>query len=117
MTYGKSTDQPVKVANPARGRSNCPGSHLRIWYYEKSSAIPSRVSLLMSIVRLNLVLPYGIPPEFSDGVLLFLRPTGQSRVYKVASAQVQYSNVAPVTGESFSDTVPRWTNFLCASYY
>ena len=28
------------------------------------SAVPSRVSLLISILRLNLVLTYGIPPEF-----------------------------------------------------
>ena len=30
------------------------------------SAVPSRVSLLISILRLNLVLTYGIPPEFSS---------------------------------------------------
>ena len=30
---------------------------------------PSRVSLLISILRLNLVLTYGIPPEFRGGVL------------------------------------------------
>ena len=28
------------------------------------SAVPFRVSLLISILRLNLVLSYGIPPEF-----------------------------------------------------
>ena len=31
---------------------------------------PSRVSLLISILRLNLVLTYGIPPEFRGGVRL-----------------------------------------------
>ena len=45
----------------------------------------SRVSLLISILRLNLVLTYGIPPEFRGGVHLFIynRHTlsGQSRVY------------------------------------
>ena len=36
---------------------------------ETSSAVPSRVSLLISILRLNLVLTYyGIPPEFRGGV-------------------------------------------------
>ena len=30
-------------------------------------AVPSRVGLLISILRLNLVLPYGIPPEFRGG--------------------------------------------------
>ena len=51
------------------------------------SAVPSRVSLLISILRLNLVLTYGIPPEFRGGVHLFIlkrhRPSGQSRVYRV----------------------------------
>ena len=39
-------------------------SRLRIWSREAGSAIPSRVSLLISILRINLVLTYGIPPEF-----------------------------------------------------
>ena len=79
-TYSKSMDQPGKVANPARA---C----LKIWSRETGSAVPSRVSLLISILRLNLVLTYGIPPEFRDGVHLFIynrrTPLGQSRVYRV----------------------------------
>ena len=43
---------------------------LRIWSREMGSAVPSRVSLLISILRLNLVLTYGIPPEFRGGVHL-----------------------------------------------
>ena len=35
---------------------------------ETGSAVPSRVSLLISILRLNLVLTYGIAPEFRGGV-------------------------------------------------
>ena len=65
--------QPGKVANPARGQQlngkliiRCPRSRLRIWSRESGSAVPSRVSLLISI--LNLVLAYGIPPEFRGGV-------------------------------------------------
>ena len=66
-------DQPGKVANPARGQLNrekfpCPRACLRIWSRETGSAVPSRVSLLISILRLNLVLTYGIPPEFRGGV-------------------------------------------------
>ena len=57
ITHSKSMDQPGKVANPARGQR---------------SAVPSRVSLLISILRLNLVLTYGIPPEFRGGVYLFV---------------------------------------------
>ena len=69
-------DQPGKVANPARGQLNrenkIPLSPcvLRIWSREMGSAVPSRVSLLISILRLNLVLTYGIPPEFRGGVHL-----------------------------------------------
>ena len=74
-TYGKSMDQPGKVANPARGQLNkknlyfpVPVRSLRIWSRETISAVPSCVSLLISIIRLNLVLTYGISPEFRGGV-------------------------------------------------
>ena len=87
-------DQPGKGASPTRGQLNrkneyfpCPHSFLRIWSRETGSAVPSRVSLLISILRLNLVLIYGIPPEFRGGVHLFISnrhtPLGQSRVYRV----------------------------------
>ena len=46
----------------------CPHSCLRTWSRETGSAVPSRVSLLIFILRLNLVLTYGIPPEFRGGV-------------------------------------------------
>ena len=42
------------------------------WSRETGSAVPSRVSLLISILRLNLVLTYGIPPEFRGGVHVFI---------------------------------------------
>ena len=87
-TYSRSMDQPGKVANPPRGHLNrekifpCPRSCLRIWSRETVSAVPSRVSLLISILRLNLVLTYGIPPEFRGGVHIFIlnrhTPSGQS---------------------------------------
>ena len=58
-------DKPGKVANPAHCQLNreneyFPGPHsrLRIWPHETGSAVPSRVSLLISILRLNLVLPF-----------------------------------------------------------
>ena len=79
-TYSKSMDQPGKVANPARGQltkeneifSCLRCSRLRFWSRETGSAVPSRVSLPISILRLNLVLTYGIPPEFRGGVHLFI---------------------------------------------
>ena len=80
ITYSKSMDQPGKVANLARGQLNgenilfsCPRSRLRIWSRETSSAVPSRVSLLISILlRLNLVLTHGVPPEFRGGAHLII---------------------------------------------
>ena len=69
-------DQPGKVANPARGQLNremyvpCPRTRLRIWSHEMDSVVPSRVSLLISILRLDLVLTYDIPTEFRGGVHL-----------------------------------------------
>ena len=82
ITYSKGKDQPGKVANPARGQLNgenkpkltfpCPRSRLRIWLRETGSAVPSRISLLISILRLNLVLTYEIPLEFRNGVHLYI---------------------------------------------
>ena len=77
--HSKRQDQPGKVAHPARGQLNreneyfsVPGSRLTIWSRETGSAVPSRVSLLISILRLNLVLTYGTPPDFRGGVYLFI---------------------------------------------
>ena len=39
------------------------------------SAVPSRASLLISTLRLNLVLTNGIPPEFRGGIHLFMSLT------------------------------------------
>ena len=35
-------------------------------------SVPSRVSLLVSILRLDIVPTYGIPPDFRGGVYLFI---------------------------------------------
>ena len=74
-TYSKSNDQPGKVANPAPGQLNrgneyftCSRSRLRTWSRETVSAVPSPVSLLISLLRLNLVPTYGIYPVFCSGV-------------------------------------------------
>ena len=78
ITNGKGKDQPRKTGHPARGQLNrenvffCSRSRLRIWSRETGSAVPSRVSLLISILKLNLVLTYGIPSEFRGGVHLFV---------------------------------------------
>ena len=85
--YSKSMDQPGRlpiillvVIFP------CPRcSRLRIWSRETGSAVPSRVSLPIAILlKLNLVLTYGIPPEFRGGVHLYIlnrrTPSAQSRI-------------------------------------
>ena len=53
-------DHPGEVASPVRGQLN------------RENEAPSCVSLLISILRLNLVLTYGIPPDFRGGVHLFI---------------------------------------------
>ena len=82
ITCSKSMHRPGKVVNPARGQLNRENEFfpvhvrawefLRIWSREMGSAVPSRVSLLIAILRLNLVLTYGIPPEFRGGVQFFI---------------------------------------------
>ena len=79
-TYSKSMDQPGEVADPARCQLNRENSCLRIWSRETGSAIPPRVSLLVSILRLDLVLTYGIPPEFRSGVHYLFRTAIRHRV-------------------------------------
>ena len=43
----------------------CPRACMRIWSRETGSAVPSRVSLLISILRLNLVLSHR-PSKWND---------------------------------------------------
>ena len=84
-------DQPGKVANPARGQLNRENEYfpvrvslcLRIWSRETVSAVPSRVSLLISVLRLDLVLTYGIPPEL---LITHVRQRGQGNIHFPCSA-------------------------------
>ena len=66
-------------------------SRLSIWSRETGSAVPSRVSLLISILRLSQALTCEILPEFHGGVHLFTASKASlysttgiifSRVYK-----------------------------------
>ena len=77
ITYSKSMDQPGKVANPTRGElkremnvalSTSAPENLVV---QTGSAVPSHVSLLIPILRLNLMLTHGIPPDFRSGVQTF----------------------------------------------
>ena len=92
---------------------------------EMGSAVPSRVSLLISILRLNLMLTYGIPPDFRGGrpsnYLNRQTSSGQSRVYQVLQLRtdgvhcresgckgpVNLKIVPAVTGDVFASP---WTN-------
>ena len=78
-TFSKSIDQPGKVANPARGQLNRKNE----FFISLSAFAPENLiswdgfgspvsRQLISILRLNLVLTYGIPPEFRGGVHLFI---------------------------------------------
>ena len=101
----------------------CPRVCLRIWSRETGSAVPSRVSLLISILRLNLVLTFGIPPEFRGGVHLWNRhtPPGQSRVYRVTQLRTDgvHCRESASTGPVNLKVVPNecclgrspWTNW------
>ena len=79
ITYSKSMDQPGKVAIPARGQLNKENSYfpvpVRAWEFGLARQVwqsrPASACSL-SILRLNLVLTYGIPPDFRGGVHLFI---------------------------------------------
>ena len=75
----QSMDQPGKVVNPAFGQLNRENEYppvpvLRIWSRKTGSAVLSRVSLLIFILRLNLVLTYGVLPEFCGGIIFLFKP-------------------------------------------
>ena len=74
-TYSKRMDQPGKVASPAHGQLNRENEYFPVRV--RAENLVSRDgfgspggSLLISILRLNLVLTYGIPPAFRGGVYL-----------------------------------------------
>ena len=89
-----------------------------MWSRETGSAVPSRVSLLISILRLNRVLTYGIPPEFRGCVHLFIynrhTPSGQSRVYWVMQLRTdgvycqESAGTGPVKPQGSSERVLPW---------
>ena len=92
---------PCCVVSP-KSIPPCPRSRLIIWSRKTGSAVPPRISLLISILRLNLVLTYGIPPEFRGGVHLFIlnrhTPSGQSRVYRVTQLRTDGVHCRESTG-------------------
>ena len=101
-TYSKIMDRPDKVANPARGQLNRENEIFpspfapENWSRETGSAVPSRVSLLISILRLNMVLTYDSSRVPRRRPFIYLNrhtPSGQSRVYRVT--QLRTDGVHP----------------------
>ena len=77
----KSKDQPGKAANPARGQLNRENNiSLSLlapenWSRETGSAVvPSRASLLISILRLNLVLTCEFLPSSATASIYLFKP-------------------------------------------
>ena len=68
-TSSKSNIQPGKVASPARGQLKTGKMNISPSVFVPENSV-SRDGF-GSILRLNLVLNYGIPPEFRGGVHLF----------------------------------------------
>ena len=92
-------DQPGKVANPARGQltremniSLSAFAPENLVSRDGFSAVPSCVSLLISILKLNLVLTYGIPPESSAtaSIYLFKPPYATGPTPSLSSHAIAY---------------------------
>ena len=92
----------------------CPYSRLRIWSREMGSVVLSRVSLLISALRLNLVLTRGIPTAFRDGVHLYRQPpSGQSRDYRVTQLRTNGGFCRDAAGIGVSSPQGSFSNGCC----
>ena len=74
-------DQPVKVANPARGQLNRKNEHFPVPVRAQESGLARRVqpsrpasACSFSILKLNLVLTHGIPPDFRAASIYLFKP-------------------------------------------
>ena len=114
-------DQSGKVANLARHQLNMenniplsPCVPENLVSRETGSAVSSRVSLLISILRLNLVLTYGIPPEFR-------KERRNVEVFNSGAALVRrwYNTLStlpiPFTAVSVRDTISSTTPMKCTA--
>ena len=76
-----SMDKPGKIANPARGQLNRENSYslvpVRAWQFGLARRVqPSRPASAcsLSILRLNMVLTHGIPPDFRAMPIYLFKP-------------------------------------------
>ena len=90
-------DQPGKVAKPARGELKGDNEHFPITVRAWEIGLGRRVRLSrpasacsFSILRLNLVLTRGIPPDFRDGVHLFIPPYAIGSVRGLSGHAIAY---------------------------
>ena len=123
-------DKRGKVVNHARGQKifPCLRSRLRIWSRETCSASPSRVSLLILILRLNLVLTgFSRVPRRRPFIYLNRHtPSGQYRVYRITQLRTDgvHCRESASTGPVNFKVVPNecclgrspWTN-QCAPLF
>ena len=123
-------DQPGMVANSARGQFNRENEYSMSPFAPENLVARKRVppfrpasACSFSMLRLDLVLTYEIPPDFRGGVHLFIyrhTPSGQYRGYQVmqlrtggvhcresASTGPVVLKVVPVTGAALTSP---WTN-------
>ena len=99
----------------------CPRSRLKIWSRETGSAVPSRVSWLISILRMDQVFTYEIPPDFRGAVYLFIlnrhTPSGQPRVCRVTQLRTDgvHCRESAGTGQINFMVVPNecWSPCVC----
>ena len=98
-------DQPGKVAEPARGQLNRDNKHfpitVRVWEIGLARRVRlSRPASACSfpILRLNLVLTHGIPPDFRGGVHYRHTPSGQSGVYRVTQLRTDGAHSREAAG-------------------
>ena len=106
------------VVNPARGQLNRKNVFSPVEFGLTIRVRQSRPASVcsFSILRLNLVLTYGIPPEFRGGLRLLIlnRHTlsGQSRVYRVMQLRTggahrrEFSGTRPVVLKAGTFNMP-----------
>ena len=88
----------------------CPRPRLGIWSREMVRQSRSASACPFSILGLNLVLTYGIPPDFRGGVHLFIA----SKASFKSTRGITFSRVYK---KNVSAWVPVWGNFLGGGLY
>ena len=128
-------NQPGKVANPARGQLNREYEYFPVPVRAREFGLARQVrssrpasACSFSILRLNLVLTYGILPDFRGGVDLFIYTTIRHRVgpeftqlltdgvhcRESAGTGPVVLKVVPVTGAAFAGVT--MDQSMCASF-